>query len=72
MCLICNLIPENTKHFISCTDHRVKRRHQNVIKNFIEFLERINTHPYIILVFHKTFHQQCPTSFTKKQYKFKM
>ena len=26
ICPICNLIPENTKHFISSTDHRVKRK----------------------------------------------
>ena len=65
ICSICNLIPENTKHFISCTDHHVKRKYQNLLKNSIKFLDRINTHPNIILVFHKTLHQKCPTSFAK-------
>ena len=56
MCPICNLIPKNTKHF---------RKYQNLFKNFIEFLDEINTHQDIILVFHKTLHQQCHTSFMK-------
>ena len=71
MCPICNNAPENTKHLIICADHRVKKKYQILLKEFIKFLDRINTHPDIIPVFHITLLQQHPTSFTQTSIKLK-
>ena len=63
LCPICNVTLENTKHVITCCDHRVKNKYSNLLQTFINFLDRINTHPDIISVFRQSLLHQHPISF---------
>ena len=65
---LCNAIPENTKHIITCSDHHAKK-YGNLLQLFINFLHKINTHTAIIYIFHDTLIHQCHTSFTNNSIK---
>jgi len=63
LCPLCNMNPENTKHVIICTDTRATDKYRNLLHAFVKFLERINTHPGIVQLFHSSLYPQRPTSF---------
>ena len=65
LCPICNVTNENTKHIFACLDHRVDKKYKNLLRKFAKFLDRLNTHPDIITIFHDALEQQHPISFSK-------
>ena len=71
LCPICNKDIENIKHIIICTDDRVQKKYQTLLKEFIKSLDKINTHPDIISVFHNTLLPQHPSSFTQTSIKLR-
>ena len=65
LCPICNTVNENVKHIFACMDHRVQRKYHNLLRNFTKFLDRINTDPAIITIFHDALYSQHPISFSR-------
>ena len=62
LCPLCSRCNENTKHIIICQDTRAQTKYATLLRSFIQFLHKINTHPFIIQTFENSLQFQQPAS----------
>ena len=70
LCPLCSKCNENTKHVITCKDDRAQKKYALLLRSFIQFLHKINTHPFIIHTFENSLQHQQPTSFVRHSTSF--
>jgi len=64
LCPICNMSVEDTNHLITCKDERAIDQYKKSTTNFFQHLQKVHTHPDIIVIFQQVLQSNSPASFT--------